>query len=86
MTEWISVKDQAPPQNQSVLATDGKEQHVVFFESFRQQFCSGSGERCYSCGGTCTVSFFGDPFKHPHVKAFWEFTHWMPLPKPPDII
>lgn len=83
MTEWICVKEKYPPLDKAVLATDGKKQHVIFFVKDREQFCSGSGEQCYYCGGISTVSFEGDPFAHPHTKAHWSFTHWMPLPEYP---
>ncbi len=84
MTEWISVKYKHPPLDASVLATDGKEQHVIFFLKDRESFCSGSGESCGYCDGQGTVSFEGDPFAHPFVKAYWSFTHWMPLPEVPN--
>lgn len=74
MTEWISVKDKQPPQK-SLLCTDGKQIHVVLF--------SKDGYRCV--GFKQTGLKICSPYKEDRKFDLWVFTHWMLLPKPPEV-
>jgi hypothetical protein len=69
MSEWISVKDRLPEENENVILYDGKE---VFCGDL---FFGKLGKICWgiqACDGICYGHYNKD-----------EVTHWMPLPKPP---
>lgn len=68
--EWISVKDQAAPKDKPFLANT--EYGVAKMEWRFVRRCSMAFyafyNECCCCTGDCTE----------------EFTHWMPLPQPPN--
>ncbi len=67
--EWISVKDELPPQNENVILCDGKE---IFCGSFEGNI---KGNQCWgnqACDGVCYGWY---------EKG--QVTHWMPLPSFP---
>ncbi len=71
MSEWISVKDLKPPEEENVILYDGK---VVFCGNL---YICRENEDCYgnqACDGCC----YGWYEKKP-------ITHWMPLPKAPEV-
>lgn len=78
MGEWISVNDKLPKEHQSVICTDGKDVaeliHMIsrYSEQTEQDMRWRKKERHY----------FEDDSGNELNKPI---THWMPLPKPPEI-
>jgi len=73
MSEWISVKDRLPENNDDVLVTDGEDCAVLFFHKNDNKWKYGYGllEAYNYDGGAC-------------IEAETQgMTHWMPLPEPP---
>lgn len=68
MSEWISVKDRLPEEEENVILYDGDEVFCGNMEIMLGKHCFGNQK----CDGIC----YGWYEKK-------KITHWMPLPKPP---
>jgi hypothetical protein len=68
MSEWISVKDQLPPPQTEVL----------WWNKTAHQAGVSSWEYMSHCENT--MVYWGDAGN----VSIKNFTHWMPLPKPPE--
>lgn len=69
MSEWVSVKDKLPKNNQRVLAFESKRNEVYLME-----FIEIPDERKYD--------FCFEEYGTSDRRDVW--THWMPLPEPPN--
>lgn len=76
--DWISIKDQKPPQEAILVFAICGMPHVAIFDY--ETYCHT--ECCYSPPDDteilCSVSLY-----HASGESI-DFTHWMPLPKPPQ--
>ena len=71
--KWISVKDRLPKRNQCVLAIDFdhrfSDAKVVYFKNKSRR---------------CPYLWYYKTSRMADFGTMAEFTHWMPLPDPPE--
>lgn len=78
MSEWISVEDRLPDEDQWVIIPNYEKQH-----DFEPSTTMAQYRNCFH-GGCCGIQFYCVeasgcmPFITHH-----EVMHWMPLPEPP---
>jgi len=70
MMEWMSVKEQKPPDECLVLSKKYGI-HVAIWEPDIDEYIVGGWETCYYCGGRSKLTTD-------------DFEYWMPLPKSPE--
>jgi len=79
MTQWISVKDHLPKNDENVLVYHSDDFHISvgYFEIKNvQYYIESDGSKFYTDNGWETEIPWAP--KGP-------VTHWMPLPKPPEV-
>lgn len=74
MSEWISVKDRLPEENQIVL-TSCEQGKMFLLRKVSEEFLGGTLFWKYCCGYDKDL-VDGESY-------CYEITHWMPLPAPP---
>lgn len=87
MTEWISVKDRLPEDDDEVLMfteeveTYGrhKEKRKIYRNMYRGYYDGWEWYTSY-CYGCERIKDVNEKYPDEHV----EITHWMPLPDPPE--
>lgn len=77
--KWISIADEMPEIDETVLVSDGESVCIGFYgtctEYNSEKFKRGFGDYTGFCG--INFGYDGEAGPYPEV------THWMPLPEPP---
>lgn len=78
MSEWISVKDRLPDPDEKVIVYNAENEGTFFARRIESDF------ECWDAVTREFVNWRWIPYGYTCI-TLESVTHWMPLPKPPEV-